>query len=152
MKKFIYLGFFSFLLTSFVSKNEVNWLSFEDADKTAQQNNKPILVFIGTSWCKYCNLMQATTLKNDSVIQLLNQKVNPVYLNAESKEDIRFRGKVFRFSPKEKTHELALQIGKGENGKLVFPTTVIINGNNEIIFQEQNLIEPEGMIRLLKEL
>jgi uncharacterized protein YyaL (SSP411 family) len=47
--------------------------SFQEAEKLSVENPKPIVVFVHTSWCKYCKMMENITLKNTEVISILNE-------------------------------------------------------------------------------
>jgi thioredoxin-related protein len=110
---------------------------FEQLDSLQKTEKRNIIVFIHTDWCKYCQLMKNTTLKDDRVIKLLNDKFYFVDLNAEEKRNIVFNRHNFKYKPtgaNTGTHELADQLGNFED-KLSYPTLCILNADYEIIFQ-----------------
>ncbi len=83
----------------FVVSAQLKSYSFEEVDSLQNVESRPTLIFIHTDWCKYCQLSKNTTLKNDSVIALLNQNYYFVELNAEEKREIKCLQNVFKFKP-----------------------------------------------------
>lgn len=127
--------------------------TFSEAEKLEQQNPKPIFVFIHTSWCKYCKMMENSTFKNPEVVQLLNEHFYFVSLDAEQKSPILFKNNTFRFKPKGQNtgvHELAEELGTVD-GAITYPTFSILDKNNTILLQISEYTDAETMIGLLKE-
>jgi thioredoxin-related protein len=96
--------------------------------------------------------MKTTTLENKEVISIINKKVIPTELDAERTDDIMFHGKSFAYNEKAKTHELALALGSDEKGKMQYPTIVIVNNKNEILFQYQGAMNAEELIAVFSKL
>ena len=127
--------------------------TFSEAEKLEQQNPKPIFVFIHTSWCKYCKMMENSTFKNPEVVQLLNDNFYFVSLDAEQKNPILFKNNTFRFQPKGQNtgvHELAEELGTVD-GAMTYPTFSILDKNNTILLQISDYTDAKTMIGLLKE-
>ena len=127
--------------------------TFSEAEKLEQQNPKPIFVFIHTSWCKYCKMMENSTFKNPEVVQLLNENFYFVSLDAEQKNPILFKNNTFRFQPKGQNtgvHELAEELGTVD-GAMTYPTFSILDKNNTILLQISDYTDAKTMIGLLKE-
>ena len=127
--------------------------TFSEAEKLEQQNPKPIFVFIHTSWCKYCKMMENSTFKNPEVVQLLNENFYFVSLDAEQKNPILFKNNTFRFQPKGQNtgvHELAEELGTVD-GAMTYPTFSILDKNNTILLQISEYTDAKTMIGLLKE-
>jgi uncharacterized protein YyaL (SSP411 family) len=62
------------ILVSSLIGDEVHWAkNFEEGLKTAQKQNKPILFISSRHSCKYCVMLDNTTLKDDKVIKALNR-------------------------------------------------------------------------------
>lgn len=131
---FLFLTLFLFSsLSSFqhyTPKAKLEWLTLQEAEQKLKQEPKPILVDLYTDWCGWCKVMDKKTYSNQQLIRYLNEKFYVVKLNAETKAEITWKGKTYRFNPAYKTHEIALAFTKGE---LAYPTTVIIpaTGDNE---------------------
>ncbi|MEW5676643.1 thioredoxin family protein [Flavobacterium enshiense] len=127
--------------------------TFAQAEKLEQSDPKPIFVFIHTSWCKYCKMMENSTFKNPEVVQLLNDNFYFVALDAEQKTPITFKSKTFKFKPKGQNtgvHELAEELATVD-GSITYPTFSILDKNNSIVLQISEFTDAKTMITLLKE-
>lgn len=127
--------------------------TFPEAEKLERQNPKPVFVFVHTSWCKYCKMMENSTFKNPEVVQLLNDNFYFVSLDAEQKAPITFKNKTFRYKPKGQNsgvNELAEELGTID-GALTYPTFSILGKDNTILLQISEYTDAKTMIGLLKE-
>jgi len=62
------------LMTFSLHAAEVHWAKdYQSAMATAQKENKPVLFIISRDTCKYCVLLDNTTLKDDMVVKALNR-------------------------------------------------------------------------------
>jgi len=128
--------------------------SFEQLDSLQKIEKRPVVVFLHTSWCKYCGTMKNTTFKNDEVIKLLKQKFYFVSLDIEEKKDIHFRGHTFRYKPTGNNtgvHELAGQLGT-INGQLAYPSICFLNADYEIIHQQEGYMPAKKLLYILNQL
>ena len=125
--------------------------TFEEAE--AFKDKKNIVVFLNTSWCKYCKVMENTTFKNKDVIETLNKDFYFISFNAETPEPITYLNHTFKYKKTGKNvgvHELAQALGT-YNGTLSYPTTVILNSKQEIIFQYPYVLNHKRFIKVLKQ-
>jgi thioredoxin-related protein len=151
MKKiiFILLFFFWAMPNGFA---QLKTYSFEEAEKQCQQNPKPIVVFIHTSWCNYCKMMENATFRNPEIIELLNEYFYFVSLDAETKKDITFNGHTFKFKPTGTNtgiHELATALAT-INDQVVYPTLTILNPDYTIVFQQHSFLNSKALLTILK--
>lgn len=124
---------------------------FEDVENLQKNNSRNLVIFIHTDWCQYCKTMQNTTFRNEKVVEVLNKNFYFIELNAEEKRPIIFAGKIFNFKPTGKNigiHELAENLGN-INGKHSYPALIILNPNNEIIFQHTEFINGDDFLKIL---
>ena len=82
-----------FLIGSFLSTNvlsdPINWRSWnESAFHAATQQNKIVLLDVGTEWCSACNQMQHETYTDPAVQALLNEEFITIHVDAEAEPDI----------------------------------------------------------------
>ncbi len=127
---------------------------FAQMDSLLELEEKPMVIFIHTDWCKYCLKMWHTTFKDSGVISTLEKKTYFLSLDAQYTQDIVFRGKTFSYVPngnRSGVHQLAIELG-GINGQLHYPTLCILNKNNEILFQYSGFISSLEMHEILEAL
>lgn len=92
------------LSTSLIAQHSgpVQWLSIDEAYKKYEENPKPIFIDVYTDWCGWCKRMDATTFQDMEIANYLNTYFYPVKLDAETKEKINFKGKVYENSQYQK--------------------------------------------------
>lgn len=130
---------------------QLNSYTVQQADSLNLMENRHMVIFIHTDWCKYCQAMKNTTFKNDSIIQLLNKEFYFVSFNAESKEDIKFNGHYYKNKPygnNTSVHELAEALGSTD-GKIAYPTLCILNEKYEIIFRFDQFLSAVDLAKVL---
>ncbi len=146
------LMFFTSILLVQLSFAQMQEVRFEQLDSVQKTEKRPVVVFLHTSWCKYCGTMKNITFKNEDVIKLLNQKFYFVSLDIEEKRDIPFRRYTFRYKPTGAgtgVHELAEQLGT-INGQIAYPSICFLNADNEIIYQREGFVAAKDFLSILK--
>jgi thioredoxin-related protein len=105
---------------------KLNWLSPVEAFKTTTTKKKKTIVLIGTDWCNTCKIEQRSSFINDTTSSYINEHFDLVYFNPELKEDITFKGQVFKNAQQGSFpfHQLSLAL---TNNNFVLPTTVILD-------------------------
>ncbi|HLU88853.1 MAG TPA: thioredoxin family protein, partial [Cyclobacteriaceae bacterium] len=149
-------GVFSMLIfmishSGALSQNALS-ATFQQLDSLQKNEARPVMVFIHSDWCKYCEAMEQVTFEDQRVSKLLTQNFYGISLDAEDQRDIRLLGKTFRFKPTGNgtgRHELAEELA-AVNGGITFPTLCFLNADYEIIYQHQGYLSPEQLLQLLK--
>ena len=90
--------------------------------------------------------MDATTYKNDSVLNYLNSHFYRFKFNAETKDSIVWQNKVFNYNNRYECHDFAVYLTRGN---IVYPTTVIITPDGQPFYQHGEL-KPDQMEMILK--
>lgn len=67
------------------------WEWGEEAFQAAQQQDKPVVVFLTAFWCGYCQRMDETSLSHDEVIALLNAFFVPIRVEESQRPDVDLR-------------------------------------------------------------
>ncbi len=123
-----------FLLTAVIAtsfsfkgndKGQVNWITMQQLNEMYANNPKPVMVDIYTDWCGWCKQMDKTTYTNEKLSGYINEHYYAVKFNAESREDLSFNNRIYKYNPQYKVNELALYL---TGGRLAFPTTVVMSG------------------------
>ena len=101
-------------------KNKINWVTIEEAQELTKENPRKIFVDVYTDWCGWCKKMDKSTFVDPDVVEYVNENYYAVKLNAESREEIIFKGK--------KTNGTTLARSFRVSG---YPTIVLIDENCE---------------------
>lgn len=151
MKKWTFIALFLFC-TIPCCFAQLKSYSFEEAEKLAIDNPKPFVVFVQTSWCKYCKIMENTTLKNPKIITILNTNFYFISFDAEEKATITFNNHIFKFKPNGRNtgiHELATALAT-INSQVVYPTVTILLSDYSIIYQKHSFQNDEELLNILQ--
>ena len=148
MKKLFLILVLLFTFSSLKAQEEIKWLSFEKAIELNSKNPKYIIVDVYTTWCGWCKKLDKVTYKNDSIIKYINDNFYAVKLDGEGKEDITHKGYTFKYKEEGKTkyHEFAATI---MNGKLSYPTTVILGKNEKLLDRIPGFLDEKTMEKVL---
>jgi thioredoxin-related protein len=101
----------------------ISWLSVDEAAAKLQQEPKPVLIDLYTTWCGWCKQMDRKTYSNKQVAQYLSDKFYTVKLDAETHNTVNWQGKSYAFDPQYRCNLFAVYLS---HGRLEFPTTIII--------------------------
>jgi thioredoxin-related protein len=126
--------------------------SFEEVEQLSKENPKPIVVFIHTSWCKYCKIMENSTFKNPAVIKELNENFYFISLDAEKKREINFNNHTFRFKPTGTNtgiHELATALATIDD-RVVYPTLTVLDTDYTILLQKHSYLNAKSVLSILE--
>lgn len=145
MKIFTFILFFAF---GILDSQELKTYSFQNLPKKLE---RPILIYMKTSWCSICKIQLHQIKKDLELKKLLNEKVHFIVFDAEkSTEQINFLGKNYNYISNGNSgiNELAIELSR--NKKPVYPTWVLISSNGKVLYYQEGLIENE-FIKLLIE-
>ena len=148
---YILLIFFWLIPSGFA---QLKTYTFEEAEKVVKENPKPIVVFIHTSWCNYCKMMENSTFKNTEIVALLNDNFYFISLDAETKKDIYFNNHKFSFKPNGQNtgiHELATALAT-INSRIVYPTITILQSDFSMVFQKHSFLNSKELLAILKKI
>lgn len=146
------LGFTTIVMCSFyISKpkpdQEIKWVSFEEAVKLQKENPKKIIVDVYTDWCGWCKKMDKNTYTDAEVIKQIQDHFYFVKLDAEQKEEIKYKDKVFTFKQEYKANELAVSL---LNGQMSYPSTVFLDEDMNLLTVVPGYLTPKDMNPILK--
>lgn len=67
----------------------VKWQkSLKTAQKLAVQQNKPIMIVFGASWCTYCHKLERETLAEKRTAAMIDREFIPVHLDFNKEEKV----------------------------------------------------------------
>ncbi len=109
----------------------IRWLTPQALADSMRAQPRPVLVKIGTAWCRYCRLQDATAFRNPAVVARLNTDFYAIALDAESRMPLPWAGHIYTFQPTGPgagVHGLALALGRDSaTAAPVYPTTVLLD-------------------------
>ena len=141
----------SFLLSG-ICFSQIKNHQFKELENLQKSEPRNVIVFIKTDWCSYCKAMDNTTFKNQKATEKINQNFYFINFDAEEKRDIDFAGKTFLYKPtgiNTGIHELAETLTKG---KTTYPDLIILNPQNEIIFQYNGYLKSSELLDILNKI
>ena len=109
------------------AKQEIKWMSFDEAVKLNKDHPKKIFIDVYTSWCGWCKRMDASTYTDSAIVAYMNKNFYAVRLDAETKDTFHFNNHVFvNANPTQRgsVNELAYSL---LDGKMMYPTTVYMD-------------------------
>ncbi len=133
---------------------QMKWTSFEHLSDSMRAHPKPVMVFIYTDWCKFCALQKKNTFTDPQVIKATNASVYALKLNAESKDDIEFLGRTYRYVATGATtgeHQLARLLGE-HRGQLSYPTTVWLTPQFKVAGRMPGFVDAATLLKLVNAL
>ena len=121
---------FVFVLTiPFCSASELSTAdNLDNAIHTAQSQNKNVIVVFDGKGCVYCDMFKDNVLKDENVINALNDKYITVILDVDENPDIASKYKVFGT-----------------------PTTVILDSNSKEIGRVDGYVDANEFLKEIKE-
>ena len=67
----------------------IKFYNYEEGLKKAQADSLHVAVFFKTTWCKYCKVMDSTTMKDPEVVDLLNKHFVVIKVDGDKRKDLR---------------------------------------------------------------
>ena len=131
------------------SEEGITWYDFETAIDLNKKEKKPIFIDIYTSWCGWCKKMDAGTFQDPDVVKFMNKNFLAVKLDAEQKEAIVFKEKLYEYQSygRNSYNELAVQL---LDSKMSFPSFVVLNKKSVKIGQIVGYQAPGVLISQLE--
>ncbi|OSZ82443.1 hypothetical protein CAP35_04010 [Chitinophagaceae bacterium IBVUCB1] len=137
--------------TAPAAKNEIEWISFEEAEKRMQKEPRKVWIDVYTEWCGWCKVLDKKVFSHPEVIKYINSKYYAIKFDAERTDSFSFAGKKWGFMPEYKANALAVQL---MGGQMSYPTSIYMEAN----FQNPSPIpgyhpvpEMEGILKFLGE-
>lgn len=140
------------LLFSGYCFSQLKTISFEELPSLQQKDPRIVVIFVHTDWCSYCKAMLKTTFQDKQVVELLNNKYYFIDFDAESKKDIVFLGKTFKYKELEKDrgfNELSDYLSYDDD-KEMYPRTIFLNAKNEMFYKLDGFINKQKFRQTLE--
>ena len=105
-------------------EDELHWMTLEEAEAACAKKPRKIFIDVYTDWCGWCKKMDKSTFADSLVKAYAKEKFYAVKLNAEDKNSIIFKNKVFKYNPQMQANDLAVML---LNGQMSYPTIAYLD-------------------------
>lgn len=128
---------------------QIKWISWDEAQAKNQAEPRKIIVDVYTQWCGWCKKMDKATFEQTNIVSYINDNYYAVKFDAETKTDITFKNKAFKYVRNANSgyHELAHEL---TFGKLSYPTLVFLDEQLNIIQPIPGFKDPASLDKILK--
>lgn len=149
LKPALFFSLIIFCCVSFKtgSNDKIIWLKIDEASLKAKSVSKPILIDLYTDWCYWCKVMDKKTYANSKVVAYINEYFYSVKLNAETKDAVNWKDKIYRYNNKYQINDFSIFL---TYGRASFPTTVIIADDASAPIPIAGFMEPKEIEPILK--
>jgi len=128
----------------------LQWTTFDALQKEGYQNNgKKYLVDVYTDWCGWCKVMDKKTFTDEKVQAYLRENFNLIKFDAEQKEDIIFKKRIYEWQSggKKGINKLAIEL---LGNRMSYPTMVYLDEDLNKIRSIPGFKKPDQLLAELK--
>jgi thioredoxin-related protein len=120
------------LLLAAQSNESIHWYSIDQVEALQKKEKRKIMIDVYTNWCGWCKHMDKTTFAQQYIAHYINENYYAVKLNAEQKEDIKFKNRTYKFVSQSNVgfNELAAEL---LNGQMSYPSTIFLDEDFNVI-------------------
>lgn len=133
--KTVLLAAICFLTTWFTpihAQDNVQYYAIDQVQQIAKTQKKKVLIEVYTKWSDGFRQLERSSLTQSSIVRYLNDNFLTVKFDAETRTDVNFRGKTYRYVSQSGVgfNELASELLQGQ---MVYPTFVFLDENMNLI-------------------
>ena len=132
MKKLLWIFALLLPLGIFAQGGAIKWMRIAEAVAAQKKEPRKIMIDVYTDWCGPCKMMMANTFTSDDVINYINKNYYAVKFNAESPNDVTFKGNTYTnptYDPNK----------KGRNGVNEFSRALGVNAYPTLVYMDEDL-------------
>jgi thioredoxin-related protein len=129
----------------------IAWLNSLQLADSMRAKPKKILINIHTSWCHYCKMQEKQTFENKEVIKQTNENFYAFSFDAESKDDLYFAGKTYRYKASGRDtglHELATFLAT-QHGQIAYPTVLVLSEKFELLYRNTGFVAAKDLLKVI---
>ncbi|PHN03936.1 thioredoxin family protein [Flavilitoribacter nigricans] len=131
------------------NSDEIQWMSWDEAVASIEDDPKMMFIDVYTDWCGWCKVMDKQTFTDPEVINYINDNYYAVKFNAETEDPVTFRGQEFKVveGGRRGIHTLAYALLEGQ---LSYPSYVYLNSNFQRVNVSKGFKQAEPFLAEMK--
>ncbi len=133
------LGLLFFLAGSARGQSGPNWLSLEEGQTLASEENKILFVFVEAEWCAICKQMKKEVFPNTAILELLEGRFASTRIDLDSKHPVLFNGTTLT----ERSFAESMEV-------VATPTLIFADSDGKILGDANGFYDQERLLVLLK--
>ena len=136
--KFLLLVLIFTAATAMNLDSSPEWKSMDMAQELAEQDKKPIFIFVEAEWCGLCKQMKRNVFPDGNIKKLLSEQFHMVSIDLDSKNRITFNDKEMTEREFARTMEV-----------MATPTMIFVDYKGEEMGRRPGFMDMEGFNKLL---
>lgn len=145
---FLLLGGATLTMAQPEEQGKVKWYTIQEVEQLSKNEPRKVMIDVYTDWCGWCKKMDANTFDHPVIAEYINKNFYPVKLNAETKDEITFMGKTFKYVQNGRNGYNELAAGL-LNGQMSFPSIAYLNEKLELLGAIPGYRPPKEMESIL---
>ena len=119
-------------LTNIKAQSNVKLYAIDQVEQAAKKEHKKVIIQVFTQWSEGFRKLENDALKQQQIVNYLNDKFLTVKFDAETRADVNFRNKVYHFVSQSGVgfNQLASELLQGQ---MAYPTLVFFDENMNLI-------------------
>ena len=111
---------------------DVQYYPIDQVEQIAKKGHKKILIEVFTQWSDGFRQLEREALRQQQIVSYLNDKFLTVKFDAETRSDVSFRDRTYRYVSKSGVgfNELAAELLQGQ---MAYPTFIFLDENMNLI-------------------
>ena len=133
----------------FLSNILFSQITFEELDIQMAEKPKPVVIYLSSEPCAYCDIQEQQLKKNTELQKILTRDYYYLTLNSTYPHPIKFNNRIYRNI--QKIHEFSKKYALN-NGTYSFPTWIVFTENYQFIYSYHGLLSSRELLLLLSPL
>lgn len=131
-------------------KQTDNFVSIENIEAIAKEDNKKVIIKLSAAWCEPCKKL-SKTFEDQEIQGFVNDNFHIVDFDIQTKESITYKGKSYEYidNPKMGYHELAYEL---LDKRLSFPALLVLDTELNKIDLKRGYKDKQQLLDYLKEI
>jgi thioredoxin-related protein len=120
-------------------ESAVVWHTFDEAQRKAAEERKPLFLFVEADWCVPCKQMKREVFPGKEISRLLNQRYYAVSIDVDSRETLNYQGETLSQRAFVRTKKVTST-----------PTMIFLEPDGTELGRRPGAVDSDELVALLK--